>query len=293
MTDMEFRSLLRAIPPNNNDYNSRKSKNIPFNRLNKYKFENGLRDKNGIDWRDMNIITPVKDQGMCGSCWAFSAAQGVESYFAMKYGKLVELSEQQILDCTPNPKHCGGTGGCGGGTETLAYDSIIETTLTTEWRYPYTSYYGQDRVCNKSLIKDGVNVTSYFQMAHNDYHSMYNALTNIGPIQISVDASEWKNYKSGIFDGCNKTHPDLNHAVQLVGVGVDEQTGEEYWLVRNSWGPMWGENGYIRLKKTGEEYTCGVDTTPRNGDACDGDNTPIKVCGTCGMLYSGIFPIIN
>ncbi len=226
---------------------------------------------------------------MCGSCWVFSAAQGVESYYALKYGHLVELSEQQILDCTPNPRHCGGTGGCGGGTEVLAYENIIQNTLTTEWKYPYASYYGENKYCNKSLITNGVKITDYVQLPTNNYLAMTYYLSQ-GPISVSVDTSEWSTYESGIFDGCNKTHPDLNHAVQLVGMGTDN--GERYWLIRNSWGPNWGENGYIRLKNNGHDYTCGTDITPQNGEACDGDDTPIKVCGTCGVLYSGIFPVI-
>lgn len=318
MSDEEFRSLLRAVPPKptppnpvyptNGRYVIDDLYDIIYWRDNVHTdpWTYDYFNIKSVDWRDKNIITPVKDQGMCGSCWAFSAAEGVESYFALKYGKLVELSEQQILDCTPNPRHCGGTGGCGGGTEALAYESIMQYTLTTEWRYPYTSYYGQslkgsnrdpkdhreDGTCNKSHIGHGVNISGYGQLKNNDYNMMFQTLIFLGPIEISVDASSWAAYESGIFDGCNQTNPDLNHAVQLVGVGMDTNTKEEYWLIRNSWGTSWGENGYIRLKKNGNEYTCGLDLTPHDGEACDGEDSPVRVCGTCGMLYSGVFPII-
>lgn len=245
-----------------------------------------------VDWRDKNVITAVKDQGQCGSCWAFSSTEGIESYYALKYGQLLELSEQQILDCTSNPLHCGGTGGCGGGVEYLAYDSIMDIGgLTTEKEYPYISYYGENETCDRSKIGTKIPILDYIQLTTNHYGDMEYMIANMGPVGISVDASAWSSYQSGIFDGCNKTHPDLNHAVQLVGFGVDPITREEYWIVRNSWSSKWGENGYIRLHKS-SNFTCGLDITPGDGDACEGDTTPVTVCGTCGVLYSGIIPLI-
>jgi len=97
-----------------------------------------------VDWRQQGIISAVKDQGECGSCWTFGAAETVESYWAQVTGQLTDLSEQQILDCTPNPNDCGGTGGCGGGTAELAYAQIMQSGgLSSEWTYPYQSYFGE------------------------------------------------------------------------------------------------------------------------------------------------------
>lgn len=244
-----------------------------------------------VDWRDRGVITPVKNQGRCGSCYAFSAAQSVESYIALKTGNLDVLSEQQILDCTPNIYHCGGSGGCGGGTEELAFTQIIKMGgLSSEWTYPYDSYFGQDFTCNQTRFKPIAKISDYVNLPLNDYDSMVHHITEHGPLSISVDASNWFKYSEGIFNGCNQVNPDLNHAVQLVGIG-NSTTNGEYWIVRNSWGTSWGESGYIFIQKS-SKVTCGIDITPQNGNLCEGNNTPITVCGTCGILYSGVYPVV-
>ena len=93
-----------------------------------------------------------------------------------------------------------------------------------------------------------------------------------------------------MFDGCNQENPDIDHAVQLVGYG--EENGSKYWLVRNSWSPAWGEQGYIKLARMdNDEQKCGSDTTPQDGSACDGETEPVTVCGTCGVLYDSSFPL--
>ena len=118
-----------------------------------------------------------------------------------------------------------------------------------------------------------------------------NAVATEGPIAITVDASSWSNYESGVFNGCNQTHPELDHAVVLVGYGNDINLGD-YWLIRNSWSPTWGEKGYIRLKRHAPvEEPCGTDIAPADGIACKGDTAPEYVCGTCGMLYDSSYPV--
>jgi len=245
-----------------------------------------------IDWREKFVITPVKDQGQCGSCWSFAAAETLESYWALSTGQLVSLSEQQILDCTPNPKKCGGTGGCGGATAELAYDRIKQMGgLATEWNYPYTSYYGSDYKCDpaKSASKFA-KLTSYVNLPTNKLQPVITHLSTKGPLAVSVDASKWFLYESGVFDGCNQTNPDLDHAVQLVGMGTDSALGD-YWLVRNSWSPSWGEKGYIRLRRT-SSLRCGVDLTPGDGDGCTNGPPTEYVCGTCGILYDALYPVV-
>jgi cathepsin L len=112
------------------------------------------------------------------------------------------------------------------------------------------------------------------------------------PLSISVDASTWHSYSSGIFS-CDMSSPDIDHVVQLVGYGT-ETTGDDYWIVRNSWGPSWGENGFIRLARQdptkGDKIPCGMDTTPQDGSGCEHDTKPQKVCGACGMLSDTSFP---
>jgi len=242
-----------------------------------------------IDWRDKGIVTPVKDQGECGSCWTFGTAETIESYYALKHMTIMDLSEQQILDCTPNPNDCGGTGGCGGGTAQLAMDRIIAMGgINTEWQYPYTSYYGNAGECKfveNRTQSPFTKLSTWTRLTENNQDAVINALGNVGPLIINVDASSWPQYESGIFDGCNQTYPDINHVVQLVGFGPD------YWIVRNSWSSGWGEMGYIRLKKD-TVVPCGTDKNPQDGDICNGGPTTVKVCGTCGVVYDVTFPVM-
>jgi cathepsin L len=247
-----------------------------------------------FDWRERGVITAVKDQGRCGSCWTFGASESVESYYALSTGQLFDLSEQQILDCTPNPNDCGGTGGCGGGTAELAFSQIIKMGgLSSEWTYPYISYPGTNYQCSSSSPKFNpvAQLTDYAVLESNDYDSVMNAIALIGPLAINVDASNWHFYEYGVFNGCNQTNPDINHVVQLVGYGVDPQYGG-YWLVRNSWSPAWGEDGYIRLYRS-SQTVCGTDTSPQDGTGCNGGPATVQVCGTCGILYDVSYPIIG
>ncbi|EGD74032.1 hypothetical protein PTSG_05727 [Salpingoeca rosetta] len=252
---------------------------------------NGLPDS--VDWRTKHVVTAVKDQGQCGSCWSFGSAETLESHVAVQTGTLEVLSEQNILDCTPNPEECGGTGGCQGGTAEIAYEHMAKHGgLQTEWTYPYLSWYGDNYKCHFKEKMSVVNVTGYVKLPSNQYEPLMDAIANKGPISISVEAVAWKNYESGIFDGCNQTNPDIDHAVQLVGYGDDNSQG--YWLVRNSWTPHWGESGYIRIRRTANEGgRCGMDITPQDGSGCKGGPDKVKVCGTCGILFDNVYPTIG
>jgi len=246
-----------------------------------------------VDWRRLGVVSPVKDQGNCGSCWTFATAETIESHWAITSGDLWELSEQQILDCTVNPQNCGGTGGCAGGTVEVATASIIKLGgLSSEWTYPYLSYNGQNQPScgfSNSSTPPAVSPANYVSLPSNQYEPLINAIATIGPIAISVDASSWSFYATGVYNGCNQTNPDLDHAVQLVGYGTEN--GADYWLVRNSWSPSWGENGYIKLYREGNNTTCGTDLSPQDGDGCTGGPTSVTVCGTCGILYDSVYPI--
>jgi len=247
-----------------------------------------------VDWRDKEVITAVKDQGQCGSCWAFGTAETVESHFAITHGALMDLSEQQILDCTPNPNQCGGTGGCGGGTAELAYAQIMKMGgLSSEWTYPYQSYFGTNYMCefNASATIPVAILSGFVVLPSNQYEPVLHAVANNGPLAISVDASSWSSYESGVYNGCNQTTPDIDHEVQLVGYGTDPNLGD-YWLVRNSWTSLWGERGYIRIKRSGKA-PCGIDITPSDGTGCNGGPPQVTVCGTCGILYDVNYPLIQ
>jgi len=246
-----------------------------------------------VDWREKGVISAVKDQGQCGSCWTFGTAETIESHWALKHKQLTDLSEQQILDCTPNPNHCGGTGGCSGGTPELAYAMIInQGGLSTEWMYPYISYFGSNYNCH---FDSGVTIplaklTGYHVLPSNKLTPVLQTLATTGPLAVNVDASAWAFYETGVFDGCNQTNPDIDHVVQLVGYGTDPTYGD-YWLVRNSWSPTWGEDGYIRLRRTATPR-CGVDLNPQDGTGCNGGPSQVTVCGTCAILYAVSYPAI-
>jgi cathepsin L len=245
------------------------------------------------DWRDHGVVSSVKDQGQCGSCWTFAAAETVESHMAIKTGRLTDLSEQQILDCTPNPQHCGGTGGCQGGIAELAYAQImVNGGLSSEWTYPYISYSGQNYNCQFSgtTPEPMIQLSNYTVLPSNQQLPVLKAVSSIGPLAVAVDASLWSTYETGVFDGCNYNDIDIDHAVVLVGYGTDPNFGD-YYLIRNSWSPTWGEKGYIRLKRNATP-TCGTDPTPADGTACSGGPSSVTVCGTCGVLYDVCFPII-
>jgi len=244
-----------------------------------------------VDWRESGIVTAVKDQGHCGSCWAFASTAVVESHVAKNTGLLFDLSVQQMAMCAPNPDACGGTGGCAGSTAELAFEYVTGSAgLYQEYQYGYASYFGRDIACTLPPGKPVATINGYVQLPENNYTALMNAIATVGPVAISVDASNWSAYQSGIFNGCNQAKPDIDHAVVLMGYG--EENGQKYWIVRNSWSPTWGEFGYVRLARfENEEEMCGTDTTPQDGTACAGDNEPVKVCGTCGILYDSAYPL--
>jgi cathepsin L len=245
-----------------------------------------------VDWRTKHIITAVKDQGACGSCWSFGTAETLESYYALKTGKLVVLSEQQILDCTPNPRDGGGTGGCGGGTTEIAYNQIIQMGgLSSEASYPYISGGGQDFTCHFNKSDVVAKISGFTSLPSNQYAPIMTVLATIGPLAINVDASSWASYDSGVFDGCSQTNVDIDHVVQLVGYGTDPNYGP-YWLIRNSWSESYGEDGYIRVKRS-ENAGCGMDSKPQDGTGCNGGPSEIQVCGECGLWFDTNFVAIS
>merc|ERR1712099_1748 len=238
------------------------------------------------DWREASVVSPTKDQGSCGSCWAFSAAETFESHLAIQTNTAVQkLSPQQIVSCSPNPDQCGGSGGCDGSTQPLAFSYTKTAGLTTESNYPYTARTG---TCDTSKIKPVAFNGGYTDLPMNDYTALMDAVANVGPVAISIAAGgfTFQFYGGGVLSNCNDYVMD--HAVQLVGYGTD--SGKDYWLVRNSWG-NWGESGYIRMQRYGEgNEPCGVDNRPQDGDACKGDTTPRTYCGECGILSSSSYP---
>mmetsp|Transcript_15555 Transcript_15555/g.33789 ORF Transcript_15555/g.33789 Transcript_15555/m.33789 type:complete len:413 (-) Transcript_15555:533-1771(-) len=245
-----------------------------------------------LDWREHypTVISPVKSQGSCGSCWAFTAVEELESFAAMASGRLMELSPQSINSCSPNPLECGGSGGCMGSTPQLGWNWTMTNGVPSIWAVPYTSgLMATTGNCSIDMVyQSEVRNLGFVTIPVNQKAQMMRALVEVGPLGVIVASGSWWQYMSGIFDACNASENVLvDHAVQLVGYGQEQET--KYWLVRNSWGAKFGENGYIRLKRYNEE-PCGWDYSPQSGSGCNGGPAKVWVCGECGILYEPSYP---
>ena len=203
-----------------------------------------------IDWRAGGLVTNVKDQGQCGSCWAFSAIGTLEGQHAKKYGSLVSLSEQNLVDCAYNYT----CQGCDGGWPDMALQYVIDNKgVDTEIGYPYQAI---DESCNYTNSSIGANATKVVRLPAGNMTMLYNAIGNIGPISVALDAeADFQMYSSGIFNSTECSSEMLDHAVLAIGYGV--LNGSRYLIIKNSWGASWGMNGYIYFS-TSIDNMCGI-----------------------------------
>lgn len=258
-----------------------------------------------FNWTDLKAVQHIRDQGDCGSCWAVATATVLTAHAELA-GIDSVFSPQQLVSCTPNPKHCGGTGGCDGATAELAMEYALQKGLSTEDDFPYSA---DDTECPDDLqVKDdelslsvvspaalSVGFTGWTKLEENELLPMMTALVQEGPLAIAVAATDdWMWYAGGIMDTCEKDAV-LNHAVALIGYGQDDSEDDvtKYWLLQNSWTKEWGEDGLVRLQRfddDDEQDYCGWDKKPEDGSGCDGGPEQVRVCGSCGILYDTVVP---
>jgi C1A family cysteine protease len=211
-----------------------------------------------IDWRMKNAVTSVKDQGQCGSCWTFSSTGAIEGAWAIANNQLVDLSEQELVDCATGIMY--GSHGCSGGQMEGGFKYVIENGQCSLYSYPYTAKDGTCKKCD-SVVK----MSSCSDVKPNDQISLKGAVAQ-QPVSIAIEADTryFQSYSSGILTSAS-CGTNLDHGVLIVGYGEDKESGQKYWLVKNSWSTTWGENGYVKIARsenTNDPGICGIAMDP-------------------------------
>jgi KDEL-tailed cysteine endopeptidase len=207
-----------------------------------------------IDWREEGAVTDVKDQGQCGSCWAFSSTGAIEGLLAIKKGILTDLSEQELIDCATGKTY--GSDGCNGGQMEGGFKYAINYGLCSFDSYPYEGVQGACKKCNSTFFPEDCR-----DVAPNDEVSLRVAVSR-QPVAVAIEADTryFQFYSGGILNSTD-CGTNLDHGVLAVGYG--EENGQNYWLVKNSWSANWGENGYVRIASGGKgSGICGIAANP-------------------------------
>jgi len=244
-------------------------------------------------WAHLNSFQQIRSQGGCGSCWAIAAIGMLEANTEI-HSTQRTFSAQEIVSCVPNPKECGGQGGCRGATVELAVDWVMKFGNYEEYQAPYM---GSDLPCQSNLNTalaahqnnsgPSFGLHGWETLPQNQYEPLMRSIAEKGPTAVSVDATPWHSYDRGIFNGC-VADAIINHAVVAIGYGQDA-TGHKFWQIQNSWGMSWGEKGRIRLLRRDDDQTqCGIDNKPELGSGCKGGPSQVTVCGMCGVLYDSV-----
>jgi cathepsin L len=206
-----------------------------------------------VDWRTQGYVTPIKDQGQCGSCWAFSAVASLEGQHFKKAGTLVSLSEQNLVDCSRKQ----GNQGCNGGLMDQAFTYIkVNKGIDTEASYPYKA---RDQKCAFKPANVGATDTGFTDIQAGSEDDLTNAIASEGPISVAIDASKssFQFYHKGVYVERSCSSTQLDHGVTAVGYGTDADSKLDYYIVKNSWGTSWGDAGYIMMARN-HKNMCGI-----------------------------------
>ena len=220
-----------------------------------------------IDWREKGAVTSVKDQGQCGSCWTFSSTGAIEGAWAISKGQLIDLSEEQLVDCATGYVTYG-SNGCNGGSMDGAFKYVTQYGQCSASSYPYTAGTTMKAgACQKCTPV--AHISSCSDVKVNDQISLKGAIA-MQPVSVAIEADQryFQSYSSGILTDATKCGVNLDHGVLATGYG--EENGVKYWLVKNSWGESWGEQGYVKIARS------------------DSTNDP----GVCGIAMMASFPTV-